>query len=445
MKQVATFLRAVWSTSLLVEFLPLWTAVIIAFVYVQENMFVFWLLAIGLIAVSMIVQRMSDMWASVQRRLAEVTALSEMGQAIVSAQLDEDDLCELIYQQASKIVDTSSFHLGLFDNDDYVLKISVRDNVRQADRTFPMAGDEGIVGWLRRSKLPLLVEDFQREMDTLPAQPRYNSEHPPRSGVFVPLIARNEAIGTMSIQSSRPAAFSQDHLRLLSVIGNQAAMAIEKVRLYEAEQHRIRQLALVDNVSRKVASILDLDVLFAQIVNLVRETFGYYHVNIFSAAPDSTGLVLEASTNPEFERKRLHLSTGQGIVGWVAQEGQPLLVNDVGQDARFLYEQSLPETRAQLAVPLKVESRVLGVLDVESDRTDTFTQDDLFIQQTLAAQVAMAVEDARLYAAQREEAWITAALLQVAEATSKLSNLSDVLTTVVRLTPMLTGVDRCGT
>ncbi|MBN1580078.1 MAG: GAF domain-containing protein [Anaerolineae bacterium] len=442
--QVAIFLRAVWGTSLLVEFLPLWTSVIIVFVYVQDNMFVFWLLAIGLIAVSLIVQRLSDMWENAQRRLAEVTALSEMGQAIVSAQLDEDDLCELIYQQASTIVDTSSFHLGLFDDDDYILKISVKDNVHQSGQTFPMAADKGIVGWLRHSKLPLLVQDFQREMDSLPARPRYNSERPPRSGVFVPLIARNEVIGTMSIQSFRPATFSQDHLRLLSVIGNQAAMAIEKVRLYETEQHRARQLALIDNVSRKVASILELDVLFAQVVQLVRETFGYYHVNIFSVAPDSAEPVLEASTNVEFERKNFRLAGGQGIVGWVSQKGQPLLANDVSQDERFLFEQSLPETRAELAVPLKVESRVLGVLDVESDRTDAFSQDDLFILQTLASSIAMAIEDARLYAAQREEAWVTTALLQVAEATSKLSNLSDVLTTVVRLTPMLTGVDRCG-
>jgi len=333
--------------------------------------------------------------------------------------LDVDQLCELIYQQASQIVDTSSFHLGLFDGDTYTLKIWVRDNVRQPSQSFPRAANEGIIGWMRRSKQPLLVRDFQQEMDALPARPSYASEHPPRSAIFVPLIAGEEVIGTMSIQSYTPAAFSEDDLRLLSVIGNEAAMAIEKARLYAMAQRRARQLALIGDVSRKVAAILELEELFTQVVHLIQETFGYYHVGIFAIDPDTK------------------------IIGWVAQEGQPLLANDVSTEPRFRHEHAWPQTRAELAVPLKVEERVLGVLDVQSNETGAFSDDDLFILQTLAAQVAIAIEDARLYAAQQEEVWVTTALLQVAEATSKLSNLDDVLATVVRLTPLLAGVDRC--
>ncbi|MBN1935585.1 MAG: GAF domain-containing protein [Anaerolineae bacterium] len=444
LEQVWAFLRTVWSTSLLVEFFPLWATVIIVFVYHQGNMFVFWLLAAGLVAVSLVVQRLSDMWERLQDRLTELTALSEIGRAIVSAQLDEDDLCELIYEQASNIVDTSSFHLGLFDGPNYELKISIQEDVRQQAQRFEGVADEGIIGWMRRSRLPLLVRDFEREMISLPARPSYNSERPPRSGVYVPLIAGDKAIGTLSIQSAKPAAFTQDHLRLLSVIGNQAAMAIEKERMYQLEQRRARQLALIESVGRKVTSILDLDALFSQVVRLVQETFGYYHVSILSTATDSDEVRFEAGTAEHLLRADLRIPLGQGIVGWVAEQGEPLLVNDVQSDARFIHDQNLSDTRAELAVPLMVEERVLGVLDVQSDVHGAFDEDDLFILQTLASQVAIAVEDARLYVAQQEDAWMTTALLQVAEATSRLSNLSDVLSTVVRLTPILTGVDRCG-
>ena len=442
-RQAMAFLRAVWPTSLLVELCPLPAAVIVVFVYNQGNWFVFLLLSAGIVAVALVVQRLADAWQQVKRRLSELDALSRAGQAIVRAQLDVDQLCELIYQQASQIVDTSSFHLGLFDGDTYTLKIWVRDNVRQPSQSFPRAANEGIIGWMRRSKQPLLVRDFQQEMDALPARPSYASEHPPRSAIFVPLIAGEEVIGTMSIQSYTPAAFSEDDLRLLSVIGNEAAMAIEKARLYAMAQRRARQLALIGDVSRKVAAILELEELFTQVVHLIQETFGYYHVGIFAIDPDTNELTFEASTNPDLCQPCVNLEMGEGIIGWVAQEGQPLLANDVSTEPRFRHEHAWPQTRAELAVPLKVEERVLGVLDVQSNETGAFSDDDLFILQTLAAQVAIAIEDARLYAAQQEEVWVTTALLQVAEATSKLSNLDDVLATVVRLTPLLAGVDRC--
>jgi serine phosphatase RsbU (regulator of sigma subunit) len=103
----------------------------------------------------------------------------------------------------------------------------------------------------------------------------------------------------------------------------------------------------------------------------------------------------------------------------------------------------LDETRSELAVPLIVGQQLLGVLDVQSDEVGAFDEEDLFILKTLAAQIAIAIEDARLYASQKEEAWYLNVLLQVAENLSATTNLDDALETVVRITPILVGVARC--
>jgi serine phosphatase RsbU (regulator of sigma subunit) len=103
----------------------------------------------------------------------------------------------------------------------------------------------------------------------------------------------------------------------------------------------------------------------------------------------------------------------------------------------------LEETQSELAVPLCLDNKLLGVLDVQSDQPNAFGPDDLFILETLGDQVAIAIHEARLYQAERQQAWLSTALLQVADAMSQVSDIEAVLTTLVRLTPMLAGVDRC--
>lgn len=105
---------------------------------------------------------------------------------------------------------------------------------------------------------------------------------------------------------------------------------------------------------------------------------------------------------------------------------------------------ALEETRSEVAVPLCLDEELVGVLDVQSNETDAFSEDDLFILETVGAQVAIAIQEARLYEAEKEQAWLSTALLQVSDALSLLSKMDEVLTTVVRLTAMLVGVERCG-
>ena len=135
----------------------------------------------------------------------------------------------------------------------------------------------------------------------------------------------------------------------------------------------------------------------------------------------------------------------EGIIGWVAQHGEPLLANDVSAEPRYIPDDPrlLPDTGAELAVPLMVEGEVLGVVDVQSTEKGAFGQDDVFMMRTLADQVAVAVSSARAYEAQQEEAWVTTVMLQVADATSQADGVAEVLDAAVRVTAMLAGVESC--
>ena len=307
------------------------------------------------------------------RRQSELATLAEIGRALLQAQLDEDELCELVYELAGRIVPGENFQLGLFDGDRYEIKVWVKGGQRQPPATFTVLPGQGIVGWMRISHQPLLIHDFQTEMERLPARPIYISQQPPRSAIFLPMLVGDSVIGAVSIQSPQPDAFDENDLRLLAILVNQSASALNNARLYMQGRRRLNALTAIAEVGRKLTSILDLDELLTQVVQLIRDRFGYYHAQIFLVEKGSNQAMFRASSghhlNEKWRRVRRAMNIGrEGIVGWVAEHGELLLANDVSLEPRYIPDDPrlLPDTRAELAVPLIVEGEVLGVLDVQS-------------------------------------------------------------------------------
>ena len=400
------------------------------------------LLAIALLTIAAVVAwRRYRSRRALMQQVRELQALAEAGRAIAEARLDADELCELIYQRASAMMDTSTFQVGLFDGTRYDIRLWVREGQRTPPHSFDLSDAPGLIGWVRQSRQPLLVRDFEQEIDRLPAQPRYNAEDAPRSAVFVPLVARDKAIGALAIQSYQPNAFTENHVRLLSIMSNQAAAAIYNTRLLEQERRRAGHLQLIGEIGQQIAAILDLDTLFHQTVELVRATFGYAFVAICVREENSNRIIFEGATRPELHD--FHMHVGQGIIGWVVENGEAVNVPDVTRDERYWPSAVLPNSQSELAVPLIFGEDIIGAIDVESDQAAAFDDDDIYTLRTLADQIAIAIHEARLYSAEREQAWISTALLQVAEATGRATSLEVVLDTVVRITPLLSGVERC--
>lgn len=367
-----------------------------------------------------------------QRAAGDLTAINEIGLSLLRARLDLDDLCELVYQQAQQIVPTAFFQLGLFDGDAYDVKVWIADDKRQPPRSFAGAGGRGIIGWVRENAQPLLVDDFEADRDRLPAFPEFTHESPPRSGLFVPLIAGEATIGVVAIQSHQMHRFDEEHRRLLTALANQAASSIRNAQLYERAQHRAEQLKLVGQVSSQVSSVQPLPDFFSQIVTLIKDTFEYYAVSIVLWDPDRGDLTVGASTADTFQG--IHsLEAGEGMIGWAAAERKTALANNVAADSRYRKLGVLPETRSEIALPLRVEDRVLGVLDVQSDRFDAFGSEDVFLLETLAAQIALAIEQAETYDAEHSLAQQLEALAQVSQAIVSVLDLDDLLDRLVEL------------
>lgn len=172
----------------------------------------------------------------------------------------------------------------------------------------------------------------------------------------------------------------------------------EFARLYEETKRREKQLRVAYKAGNAIASTLDVDELLRQVVEIVRETFDYYLVNI--ALIEGDEVVYETGSGAAGENSPLGIGFKvgeEGIVGRVVARGQPLLVPDVRLEPRYKAVTGLEAIRAELAVPLKVKEWVIGVMDIASDRPHAFDENDLMLMQSLANQVAIALENARLY------------------------------------------------
>jgi signal transduction histidine kinase len=217
---------------------------------------------------------------------------------------------------------------------------------------------------------------------------------------LAPLISRGIVLGALFVTTSEQRIFSEQDLDLLTSIGGQIGVAVENSRFFEAMQHRAEQFRLLSAVGRRFSSILDIDQVLAQVVRLIQQTFGYYHVAIGLIEGDEVVYRMGAGPlwdDPDFQFKPARLRVGQeGVSGWVAGTGQPLLIPDVTREPRYVWMQA-SRCLSELVVPVTAKGHVIGVLDVQSDRLNDFDDTDLAVLQALGNQAAIAIDNARLY------------------------------------------------
>ena len=175
----------------------------------------------------------------------------------------------------------------------------------------------------------------------------------------------------------------------------------ERKRQEQALLRRNEYLSATAEIGRLVTSTLDMPTLFSRTVNLVRDRFGFYHAGIFVTEETGFQAILQAATGEagaEMLRQKHSLQVGsKSVVGGVTESGRAVVVNDTAASESHKFNPLLPETRAEAAIPLRVGSRTIGALDIQSTNPNAFSEDDIAVLQTLADQIAIAIDNARSY------------------------------------------------
>ncbi|HSH05003.1 MAG TPA: SpoIIE family protein phosphatase, partial [Anaerolineae bacterium] len=355
-------------------------------------------------------------------------------------------LCELIAQEAGRIIDNSTFQVGLYHQADYIIQFMQIDGRRvPTPRHFDISEKQGIVGWIRKSHQSLLVHDFLAEKDSLPANLRTISDTPPRSAIFIPLMSGENAIGVMAAQSQEPNRFTAADLQRLTIIANQAATAITSAARYEQAKKRAEQLELVLTIAQKVNRTMELDEIFYLVVTLIHDTFNFHPVNIFSFDEKRGTAVLQASSLHDDIPGQRQIKTQRGLIGSAIRHHQTQIAIDTKHDDLYnpvtgdpLIDQGSLTTQSEMVIPLLIDDQLMGLLDVHSTAVGAFGTDERTVLETLATSIATAIHRTQQIAFQRRQSWFTNVQLQITDALNRATNLTDICHQVTHLLVMLT-------
>ncbi|MGB7438594.1 MAG: GAF domain-containing SpoIIE family protein phosphatase [Candidatus Acidiferrum sp.] len=249
---------------------------------------------------------------------------------------------------------------------------------------------QGITGTAARTGHPVRVSDVSED-------PRYiNAIDSVRSELAVPLVFRGKCVGVLDIQSQHVDYFTKDQQNILVVLANRLAVAIENARLFEQVRTQAETLLVLNEVSREIGSILDMEELLRRTAEQVKRVIDYQILSIMLYDEEQKVFLHRIDVkHGQRVQGKLRAAATEGIVGAAATLREPVVVPDVTADPRYLMVN--PETRSELAIPMIYKGKVIGVLDLESPQLNYFTEDHVQTLSILAANLAVSVENARLY------------------------------------------------
>ena len=310
---------------------------------------------------------------------------------VVNTTLDLDTTLKRVAELVRKVIDYEIFAILLLNEKSQELYIRFQvGHARDVAERIRIKVGEGVTGLAAQRREAILVDDVAKDPLYISAVPNVRSE------LAVPLIIKNRLIGVIDLESPQPNHFDEEHKRLLTLIASRMAVGIENARLYTRTTRQARTLVLLNEIARELTSILNVDELLKRIAELLARIIDYQMFSILLL--DDSGEKLQHRFSLRFQ-ENIHLKhdipLGRGVVGYAAQHKQAVLVSDVAKDPRYIAVNS--ETKSELAVPLIYKDKVIGVLDLEHTRRGFFTEDHKRTITTLAAQVAIAIENAQLY------------------------------------------------
>ena len=310
--------------------------------------------------------------------------------AATTSTLDLDHLLANVSEIIRKVLPYDLFAILLYHEKRQDLRIRYAVGHRdEVVRNLVLKLGEGITGTAAAGREPVLAGDVRND-------PRYlNTVDAVRTELAAPMTARGKLVGVIDLQSTRVNAFTEYDRALLRLLAARVGIAIDNARLYRRVERQNRTLKTLTNISREFSSILDLNELLGKIASTMRELIDYDAFSILLVDPLAKALRHRFSMRYDQRVDIDNVPLGKGITGAAAESREVVRVHDTSQDPRYIA--SHPDLRSEVAVPLIAHDRVIGVMDLESNRVGYFTDDHVRTLSVLAPQVASSVENARLY------------------------------------------------
>ena len=326
---------------------------------------------------------------------ADVAYLMQLADAL-NTTLDLETLLKRTAELVQAVIPYRIFAILLVNDRTREMRVRFQiGHTMQVERLHIPMG-RGVVGQVALTRQPVLLNDVTAAESYVEVNPGVRSE------LAVPLIAKNRLIGVLDIESEQTGYFRPEHLRLLTLTASRIAQAIENARLYARVSRQAQTLTVLNEISAELTSILELDPLLERVGQLLRRLIDYQMFSILLL--DEKGETLITRYAWRFGSAHAPMRSvpiTSGLVGVAVREWRMVNVPDVLQDARYVAMN--PETRSELIVPLFHKGRIIGVLDLEHTRVGFFNEEHERVLTTLAAQVAIAIENARLYQAVRTQ------------------------------------------
>jgi sigma-B regulation protein RsbU (phosphoserine phosphatase) len=319
-----------------------------------------------------------------------LATLSEIGEEI-SSSLDLLKVLGRVAVLVKRLVDSETLAVLLLDPQTQTLSYRFASGYKpEVVDGWRIPLGEGIPGIAAGTKSAVRVADLRDDPRHLGVVDGVRSE------LAVPLIFHGRVTGVLDVQSPEVDHFTERQEEILVLLASRLAVAIENARLFERARGQAETLLLLNEVGREASSILDVEELLDRAAHLVKRVIDYQIMSIMLYDAD-TRLFMQrlAVKYGQSGEGKLRVGSTEGIIGAAVSTGFPVRVPDVTKDSR--YRMLNPETRSELAIPMIHKGRVVGVLDLESPQLNYFTEDHVQTLSILAAQLAVSLENARLY------------------------------------------------
>ena len=376
---------------------------------------------------------------SLEQTVADRTHALEVSGEIsrrLSTILDQKQLVTEVVEQVQTAFNYYHAHIYLLNEagDELVMA----GGTGEAGQTLLARGHEipkgkGLVGRAAETNAPVVVSDTSKSPEWLPNPllPETKSE------VAVPISIGNQVLGVLDVQHNITEGLQQGDANLLQSIASQVAIALQNIRQHENTQKIAADMGVVANVGIATSTITEATLMLQEVVDLSKKSFKLYHAHIYLLNETGDALELtsgagEVGRQMVSEKRSIALDSERSLVARAARTREGVVVNDVTAAPDFLPNPLLPNTRSEMAVPMIVAGKIIGVLDVQSETVNRFTAVDVTIQTTLASQVAVALQNARSFSQSQRQAERETAVNLITQRIQSTTRIEDALQIAAR-------------